>query len=137
MGRHRAWDELSWHLVNPDQVKPDLIIEKVPAPPEERYLWYPPRHNPYMLRVAYQNPRGFTQGTIGVISLLHNGWHSGPVFPFRPPEDLHNWSARQLADHIKILARDQLGHLEEKWVHYADIGPGFGLPSTQEEAFRE
>ena len=40
-------------------------------------------------------------------------------------------------DRIKILARDQQGHLEEKWVHYADIGPGFGLGSTQEEACKE
>ena len=128
---------MSWELVNPNQVNSDLIIEKVPAPPEEKYLWYPPRHHPFMLRVAYQNPRGFTQGTIGVIRLLHDGWNGGAAFEFTPPEGPHNWSARQLADRIEILTRDQLGHLEEKWVHMADIGPGFGLGSTQEEIVLE
>ena len=46
VGRRRAWEQMSWELINPNQVKPDLIIEKVPAPPKESIFGIHPDTTP-------------------------------------------------------------------------------------------
>ena len=97
----------------PYYVKADLILEVLVSPPELKYLLYPPRHNPFMLRVAYVNLEHFTEGSIATVALLHDGWHSGGTPPWRDNRSDFNWPARRLLDRIQEMTRDQPGLLEE------------------------
>ena len=137
LGKELAWDELLGTPPHPDMVKPDLVLERVVSPPEEKYLRYPARHNPFLLRVAYVNPRGFTEGSVGVISLLCSGWRSGGCFPFRPPSAFGNHSAQEWLNRLEEMTRHLPPPIEQHWIPYADLGPGFSLGSFAEEAFMQ
>ena len=94
----------------PRRFQPDIVVERVPSPPNKMYLFDPPRFSPFLYRLAYinQDPRETWRGVIRVLDVVEERF-SGILFwtanDFTPLNGEGKASAQELVNRVEELDR--------------------------------